>query len=81
MPLTRRRLMVAASAVTAFVVTERGTRVAAESVAKAASAMRPTQDGTSTTRCALCGAADHGMLDARCPRANADLARRRDTGA
>jgi len=29
--------------------------------------VRPRSDGTSATRCALCGAADHAMLE--CPRA------------
>jgi len=28
---------------------------------------RPTAAGRSTTRCAVCGAADHRMLDRRCP--------------
>ena len=30
---------------------------------------RPAPSGTSATRCAQCGAPDHTMLDARCPRA------------
>ncbi len=69
MPLTRRHLLIAAGAVSAFAIAERGTRVASEAVGRAVTAMRPAADGTSTTRCALCGAADHAMLDPRCPRA------------
>lgn len=34
---------------------------------RAASFARPRPEGTSATRCALCGARDHAMLD--CPRA------------
>lgn len=35
----------------------------------AAIAVRPPASGSSATRCAACGAADHAMLDARCPAA------------
>jgi hypothetical protein len=38
-------------------------------VGRAIGSMRPATDGTSATRCALCGAVDHAMLDPRCPRA------------
>jgi hypothetical protein len=69
MPLTRRHLLIAAGAVSAFAVAERGARVAGEAVGRAVTAMRPAADGTSATRCALCGATDHAMLDPRCPRA------------
>lgn len=69
MRLTRRNLLIAAGAVSAFAIAERGTRVASEAVGRAVTAMRPAADGTSATRCALCGAADHAMLDPRCPRA------------
>ncbi len=34
---------------------------------RSAAALRPAPQGRSSTRCAICGAADHGML--RCPRA------------
>ena len=67
--VTRRRLLIAAGAVSAFAVTERGVRVASSAIGQAVSAMRPVASGTSATRCALCGAADHAMLDPRCPRA------------
>ena len=29
--------------------------------------VRPSADGRSTTRCAVCGGAGHRMLDRRCP--------------
>jgi hypothetical protein len=29
--------------------------------------VRPSAEGRSTTRCAVCGGADHRMLDRRCP--------------
>lgn len=69
MPVTRRRLLIAAGAASAFVVTERGVRAASDVVGRAVAAMRPAASGSSVTRCALCGAADHAMLDPRCPRA------------
>lgn len=69
MSLTRRRLLAAAAAVPALVVVERGLRAAGDLVTGAARAVRPPADGTSVTRCALCGARDHAMLDPRCPAA------------
>ena len=68
MPITRRRLLTAAGAVTAFAASERATRTAAAAVGSAVEAMRPTAAGTSADRCALCGSPDHAMLDPRCPR-------------
>ncbi len=68
MPLTRRKLLVAAGAASAFALTERGVRAAADGVGRAVAAMRPAALGTSADRCALCGSADHTMLDPRCPR-------------
>jgi hypothetical protein len=68
MPLTRRRLLTAMGAASAFAVTERGARVASAAVGRAVAAMRPATAGTTTGRCALCGSADHAMLDPRCPR-------------
>jgi hypothetical protein len=35
----------------------------------AAPGLRPTARGTSSTRCALCGATGHSMLDPGCPAA------------
>jgi len=68
MRLTRRRLLAAAGAATAFIVTERGVRAGTTAIGSAVSAMRPPVRGTSTGRCALCGSPDHAMLDPRCPR-------------
>jgi hypothetical protein len=68
MPLTRRRLLAAAGAASAFAVSERAVRAASTAVGGAIAGMRPQAQGTSADRCALCGSADHAMLDARCPR-------------
>ena len=68
MPLTRRHLLAAVGAASAFAVTERGVRVASSAVGRAVEAMRPATAGTSADRCALCGSPDHAMLDQRCPR-------------
>lgn len=68
MRLTRRRLLTAAGAVSAFVVTERAVRTGTTVVGSALSGMRPAPTGTSADRCALCGSPDHAMLDPRCPR-------------
>jgi hypothetical protein len=68
MRLTRRRLLAAAGAVTAFAVTERGVRLGSAAIGSAVEAMRPPATGTSTGQCALCGSGDHAMLDPRCPR-------------
>jgi len=68
MGFTRRRLIAAAGAATAFILTERGVRAGTTAVGSAIEAMRPPARGTSTGRCALCGSADHAMLDPRCPR-------------
>ncbi len=68
MRLTRRRLLTAAGAVSAFVVTERAVRAGTTVVGSALSGMRPAAAGTSADRCALCGSPDHAMLDPRCPR-------------
>ena len=68
MRLTRRRLLVAAGAVSAFAITERGVRLGSAAIGSAVEAMRPPATGTSTSHCALCGSAEHAMLDARCPR-------------
>jgi hypothetical protein len=73
LPVTRRHVLIAAGAASAFAVTERGVRAAAGAIGMAVAAMRPPADGTSATRCALCGAANHAMLDPRCPRARPGL--------
>ena len=68
MPLTRRRLLAAVGAASAFAVTERGVRAASAAVGGAIAGMRPAPSGTSADRCALCGSPDHAMLDPHCPR-------------
>ena len=44
--------------------------IGAKTLAAAAQAVRfsrPSAEGRSTTRCAVCGGIDHRMLDRRCP--------------
>ena len=65
MALSRRRLLAAAAAVPVLLVAER----ASSALRTTAPAVRPATTGTSATRCAQCGATDHGMLHPRCPRA------------
>jgi hypothetical protein len=50
-------------------VAERTVRLAADGARSAAAALRPPAQGTSATRCGLCGSPDHTMLDPRCPAA------------
>lgn len=69
MHLSRRRLLVTAAAVPAVLVADRGIRAVIDGARAAAGALRPPAFGTSATRCALCGATDHAMLDPRCPAA------------
>jgi len=59
MHLSRRLLLTSAAAVPAIVLVERGMRTVGDLVAGAIQAVRPAADGTSATRCALCGAGDH----------------------
>lgn len=58
---SRRRFLAGLVAVPAAFV---GARALA-AIGRATSFARPRADGTSATRCALCGAGDHGMLG--CP--------------
>jgi hypothetical protein len=67
--LTRRRLLVGAAAIPALFAADRAARSIAGVVGSTVRAVRPPADGTSATRCARCGARDHGMLDPRCPAA------------
>ncbi len=69
MSLSRRRLLAAAAAAPALLLAGRSLRAAGGAVGGAIRAVRPPADGTSATRCALCGAGDHAMLDPRCPAA------------
>lgn len=69
MPLTRRQLLRAASVVPIGLTVSALVAHAGEVVHATAAALRPGSSGTSATRCARCGAADHTMLDPRCPAA------------
>jgi len=69
MHLTRRRLLLGAAAIPALAGAQRASRSLAAVVDAATRAARPPASGTSASRCALCGADDHAMLDPRCPRA------------
>jgi hypothetical protein len=69
MQVTRRRLLEVAAAVPAGVVLAALGARASQVILGAASSLRPSPDGTSATRCALCGRADHAMLDPACPAA------------
>jgi hypothetical protein len=69
MRLSRRRLIAAAAGLPLVLLAERGVRSITDGVRGAAAALRPPSEGTSATRCGLCGATDHTMLDPRCPAA------------
>jgi hypothetical protein len=69
MHVTRRRLLEVAAAVPAGVALAALGARASQVMLGAASSFRPSADGTSATRCALCGGADHAMLDPGCPAA------------
>jgi hypothetical protein len=63
--LSRRRLLGWAVAAPAAVATG----VVAAQVGRRAGLLRPGASGTSASRCAQCGGADHTMLAAACPAA------------
>ena len=67
MAISRRRLIVAGISIPILLAARRGAEVAGEALDGAVRAARPGGSGTSATRCAQCGASDHGMLDPRCP--------------
>ncbi len=69
MRLSRRRLLAASLAIPVVVGAERAVRSIGDALRGMAAAVRPPAAGTSATRCAQCGAADHTMLDLRCPAA------------
>ena len=69
MPLTRRRLLQAAGLVPIGFAVSALAASAGEAIRSAAAALRPPAAGTTATRCALCGATGHTMLDPRCPAA------------
>ena len=67
MRMTRRRILVAGLSVPALLVARQGAGILGDAAAGAIRASRPAASGTSATRCAQCGSADHTMLDPRCP--------------
>jgi hypothetical protein len=69
MRLTRRRFLEAAAAGPLVVALAGLGARASQVLLGAAPSIRPSPDGTSGTRCALCGRADHAMLDPACPAA------------
>lgn len=69
MPLTRRRLLLAASAAPIGLALAALVGRAGDVADSAAAALRPAATGTSATRCAACGGMSHTMLDPRCPAA------------
>lgn len=69
MPLTRRALVRLAVAAPVGLALTRAVEGAGAVLAGAAAGLRPPASGTSSTRCAACGAPDHTMLDPRCPAA------------
>ena len=69
MRIARRTLLAAAVVGVTVPVLGTAARSMADVLAGAAKAARPAASGTSATRCAQCGSADHTMLDASCPMA------------
>jgi hypothetical protein len=68
-PVTRRELLrIGAFAPVGFVA-GRAVTALGRAITRSARGLRPPAAGTSATRCAVCGADDHTMLDARCPAA------------
>jgi hypothetical protein len=66
MAVTRRCLLLAAATVPALIVARHGAELAGDAIAGAVRSARPAATGTSATRCAQCGSADHTMLDPVC---------------
>lgn len=69
MRLSRRRLLSTVAAIPVILLIDRGARIAGDGVGAAVAALRPPTQGTSASRCALCGSPEHAMLDPRCPAA------------
>lgn len=68
-PVSRRDLIRIALLAPIGFAAGRGAALIGGVVTWTAPALRPAAWGTSATRCAACGAADHTMLDPRCPAA------------
>ncbi len=69
MPFTRRRLLWAAGLIPLGLAASAIASGAGDMIRSTARTLRPRAAGTSATRCALCGAVGHAMLDPRCPAA------------
>lgn len=67
MRVTRRRLLEGVAAIPAGIALAALGARASQVLRGAAPSFRPFPDGTSATRCALCGRPDHAMLDPVCP--------------
>lgn len=62
-PTSRRRLLLAAVLAPVVLLVARF----GDLIRAVGGALRPPASGSSATRCAACGAADHAMLDPGCP--------------
>jgi hypothetical protein len=69
MRVSRRRLLAVAASIPALLVARDGAQLLTAGARGAVAALRPPAQGTSATRCGLCGGTDHTMLDPRCPAA------------
>jgi len=69
MPLTRREILRIGAFFPVGFVAARAAAAVGDLVTRAAPGLRPQAAGTSSTRCAACGASGHTMLDPRCPAA------------
>jgi hypothetical protein len=67
--ISRRSLLTAAVLAPLALVVDDVVDSAARGATLAASLLRPSRTGSSGGRCGSCGAADHSMLDPRCPSA------------
>ena len=69
MRVTRRQLLVSAASIPIALTVQRGLVAWADAARAGAVALRPAVRGTTATTCAMCGGADHTMLDPACPAA------------
>lgn len=67
MPLSRRHVLRAAILAPLGLAVASVAAAGARVLVATAPTLRPEPSGTSATRCAACGAADHAMLDRVCP--------------
>jgi hypothetical protein len=67
MTLSRRRLLALASGLPVLAALVPAATMYARATKAVAAQVRPAPEGRSDSRCAVCGATDHAMLDATCP--------------